>query len=167
VGNEPFAVILADDLIDGKRASCLTQMVKLYEKQASSILAVEEVDKAETDKYGIVSSEFLSKDVHKVKSIVEKPKPAEAPSNLAVVGRYLLSPNIFNYLEKTKRGAGNEIQLTDAIAQLLKNEPVLAYQFQGVRYDCGSKLGYLMATVDYALKHADVGKEFKKYLDSL
>jgi len=167
VGNEPFAVILADDLIDGKRASCLTQMVKLYEKQASSILAVEEVDKAETDKYGIVSPEFLSKDVHKVKSIVEKPKPAEAPSNLAVVGRYLLSPNIFNYLEKTKRGAGNEIQLTDAIAQLLKNEPVLAYQFQGVRYDCGSKLGYLMATVDYALKHADVGKEFKKYLDSL
>lgn len=167
VGNEPFAVILADDLIKGQRSSCLSQMLKLYEKQECSILAVEEVDKTETEKYGIISTELLQKGVFKVTNIVEKPKPDKAPSNLAVVGRYLLSPSIFSYLEKTKRGAGNEIQLTDGIAQLLKKETVLAYQFRGVRYDCGSKIGYLIATVDYALQHKNIGEPFKKHLMDL
>jgi len=167
VGNEPFAVVLADDLIDGEKFSCLAQMVNLYEKQKSSILAVEEIEPAETKKYGVVSPEYLYTGVSKVKAVVEKPAPDKAPSNLAIVGRYLLSPAIFTYLEKTQRGAGNEIQLTDAIGELLKNEPVLAYQFRGTRYDCGSKLGYLTATVDYALKHRGIGNSFKKHLNSL
>jgi len=167
VGDEPFAVILADDLIDGEEFSCLAQMVNLYEKQKSSILAVEEIEQAETGKYGIVSPELLYTGVSKVKAVVEKPAPDKAPSNLAIVGRYLLSAKIFDYLEKTQRGAGNEIQLTDAIEELLKNELVLAYQFRGVRYDCGSKLGYLIATIDYALQHRDLGDSFKKHLNSL
>jgi UTP--glucose-1-phosphate uridylyltransferase len=167
IGNEPFAVILADDLIKGQRSSCLSQMLKLYEKEECSILAVEEIDKIETEKYGIISPEPVQKGVYKVKSIVEKPKPDAAPSTLAVVGRYLLSPSIFTYLEKTKRGAGNEIQLTDGIAQLLKKETVLAYQFRGVRYDCGSKLGYLIATVEYALRHQSIGEPFKQHLMAL
>jgi len=167
VGDEPFAVILADDLIDGEESSCLAQMVSLYEKQKNSILAVEEIAPSETKKYGVVSPEPLYSGVSKVKAVVEKPAPDKAPSNLAIVGRYLLSPMIFTYLEKTRRGAGNEIQLTDAIGELLKNESVLAYQFRGTRYDCGSKLGYLTATIDYALRHRDIGKSFKKHLNSL
>ncbi len=164
VGDEPFAVILADDLIDGKEQPCLSQMVKIYEQQHSSVIAVEEVDQSESDKYGIIEPERLYEGVWKIKTIVEKPSPADAPSTLGVVGRYVLTPAIFNHLEKIDCGAGGEIQLTDAIAQLLVEEEVLACQFEGKRYDCGSKLGYLEATIDYALQHPNLREAFREYL---
>jgi UTP--glucose-1-phosphate uridylyltransferase len=165
VEDDPFAVILADDLIDaGERPGCLAQMISLYDQHACSILGVEEVPPEETGQYGIVATEPVSECVSRVIRIVEKPKPAAAPSRLAVVGRYILSPRIFYYLELTQKGAGGEIQLTDAIAALLREEPVLAYQFTGKRYDCGSKLGYLQATVEYALKHPDLQESFGAYL---
>lgn len=164
VGDEPFAVILADDLIDGKDSSCLAQMVALYESQRCSVIAVEEVPKAETDKYGIVTPNPLYERVAKINAIVEKPAPDKAPSNLAVVGRYLFTQRIFEFLERISKGAGGEIQLTDAIAELIKSEQVLAYEFYGKRYDCGSKLGYLAATVEYALQHPNLRQAFKEYL---
>jgi len=167
VGNEPFAVILADDLIDGGEQCCLGQMVDLYERQQSSIVAVERVAQEETGKYGIVAPQALYERVNTVTSIVEKPSPDKAPSNLAVVGRYLLNAEIFNLLENIPRGAGGEIQLTDGIAALLKKEQVLAYEFKGTRYDCGSKLGYLQATVEYALQHPNLRDAFKSYLHQL
>lgn len=167
VGDEPFAVILADDLIDGGASSCMQQMVAEYEKTHASILGVEEVEPSETDKYGIVKVQKASEGLSKVEQIVEKPRPELAPSNLAVVGRYILTPAIFGQLEKTERGAGNEIQLTDAIAALLAEEDVYAYPFTGKRYDCGSKLGYLQATVEYGLKHVELRDAFKKYLKEL
>lgn len=164
VGDEPFAVILADDLIDGQERSCLQQMVNIYDKQGASVLAVEEVDQAETDKYGIIEAEPIYDGLAQINSIVEKPAPDKAPSNLAVVGRYLLTPAIFDLLEKTQKGAGNEIQLTDAISDLLAEEKILAHRFTGTRYDCGSKLGYLMATIDYALQHPNLRDDFKAHL---
>jgi UTP--glucose-1-phosphate uridylyltransferase len=167
VGNDPFAVILADDLIDGGATPCMQQMVAEYEKTHSSILGVEEVAPDETDKYGIVKLENKTKGMSKVQQIVEKPSPDKAPSNMAVVGRYILTPAIFKHLKLTKRGAGNEIQLTDAIAALMSDEDVYAYPFTGKRYDCGSKLGYLQATVEYALKHEELRHEFRSYLKSL
>jgi len=167
VGDEPFAVILADDLIDGQERSCLEQMVNIYEKQGASVLAVEEVDQAETDKYGIIEAEPVYDGLAQINSIVEKPAPDKAPSNLAVVGRYLLTPAIFDLLEKTQKGAGNEIQLTDAISDLLAEEKILAHRFTGTRYDCGSKLGYLMATIDYALQHPNLRDDFKSHLRSI
>ena len=163
VGDEPFAVILADDLIDAT-VPAMKQMTELYAKQGSSILAVQNVAPAETASYGIVSSTPISTRISRLTGIVEKPKPAEAPSTLGVVGRYILSSRIFHYLETTRPGAGREIQLTDAIGRLLREEAVLAYEFTGVRYDCGSKIGYLKATVDFALKHPEVGEEFRKWL---
>ena len=165
VGNEPFAVILPDDMIDDNADGCLKQMVDVYDEHASSIIAIEEVNAAETDKYGIVSLSPLAKSLHRIDAIVEKPKPAVAPSNLAVVGRYILSGSIFGFLSNLGKGAGGEIQLTDGIAELLKVEPVLAYEFSGVRYDCGSKLGYLKATVNYALKHPELKQDFSGFLD--
>ena len=164
VGDEPFAVILADDLIDGEGAGCLTQMVATYNEYGSSVLGVEPVESHETDKYGIVATSEVSRKTGRIDQIVEKPKPDVAPSNLAVVGRYILTPRIFEMLERTERGAGNEIQLTDAIAMLLEAERVLAYEFAGKRFDCGSKLGYLAATVEYAMKHHELGDDFKNYL---
>jgi UTP--glucose-1-phosphate uridylyltransferase len=164
VGNEPFAVILADDLIDGFEQPCLSQMVKIYEEQHCSVIGIEEIPLAETDKYGIIEPEKLFEGVWKTKSIVEKPAPNKAPSTLAVVGRYLLTPAIFNHLEKTQKGAGGEIQLTDAIAMLLADEQVLGCQFKGTRYDCGNKLGYLVAMIDYALQHPNLREAFKKHL---
>jgi len=166
VGDEPFAVILADDLIDDDDKGCLSQMTNLYAERGCSVLGVETVDKDETEKYGIVSSTVVSDNVGKVDAIVEKPAPADAPSNLAVVGRYILSPRIFEILENTPGGANNEIQLTDAISTLLDFEHVMAYEFHGKRYDCGSKLGYLQATVEYGLKHEGLGDEFRKYLSA-
>ncbi|MFA7388681.1 MAG: UTP--glucose-1-phosphate uridylyltransferase GalU [Thiohalobacteraceae bacterium] len=166
VGDEPFAVILADDLIDGDGKNCLQQMLSVFAYHRSSVLGVEEVPKTETDKYGIVKAELFGERLSRVNAIVEKPDPKDAPSNLAVVGRYILTPRIFDLLETTPRGAGGEIQLTDAIARLLEEEQVVAYQFQGTRYDCGSKLGYLMATVEYALKHPELSEDFRAYLDS-
>lgn len=167
VGDEPFAVILADDLIDGEELPCLAQMVNIFEKQQCSVIAVEEVQWAETNNYGIIKPEPLYEGVSKINSIVEKPAPDRAPSRLAVVGRYLLTPKIFQYLEHLGQGAGGEIQLTDAIASLLNDEQVLGYQFQGKRYDCGSKIGYLMATVDYALQHPNLREAFKEHLTTI
>jgi len=167
IENEPFAVILADDLIDGGERSCLTQMVEQYERYSSSVLGVERVAEDETHKYGIVDSVPLEKNVHRIDGIIEKPSPEDAPSTLAVVGRYILTPDIFDLLKKTERGAGGEIQLTDAIAMQLKKKQVLAYEFNGNRYDCGSKLGYLQATVEHALKHDELKGTFKDYLAKL
>ncbi len=167
VGNDPFAVILADDLIDADSDPCLAQMSRLYTERGCSVLGVEEVPAADTDKYGIVDAEEEGERLGRLRSIVEKPDPREAPSRLAVVGRYILTPRIFELLESTPRGAGGEIQLTDAIARLLESEPVLAYRFRGRRYDCGSKLGYLQATVEYARKHPELGPGFEAYLEGV
>lgn len=164
VGDEPFAVILADDLIDGGDKSCMQQMVEQYSYHGRSILGVEEIPIEDSGKYGIIKSSPIEGRISMVESIVEKPSPKEAPSNLAVVGRYILTPHIFELLEKTQKGAGGEIQLTDAIADLLKEEQVLAYAFEGKRYDCGGKLGYLQATVEYALKHPELKDDFREYL---
>ncbi len=166
VGNDPFAVILADDLIYNDGESCLKQMVRKFEYNRCSVLGVEEVPPMDTDKYGVVQAELVSEGLSRVSEIVEKPKPEDAPSNLAVVGRYILTARIFDLLQTTARGAGGEIQLTDAIAELLKEEQVLAYEFEGIRYDCGSKLGYLMASVEYGLRHPELSEEFGEYLTS-
>ena len=162
VGNEPFAVILADDLIDAPKGA-LKQMVDVYNQSGNSVLGVETVDPSQTGSYGIVEVEQL-KNYQRITNIVEKPKPEEAPSNLAVVGRYILTPRIFDLLTNLPRGAGNEIQLTDGIARVLYPVFVLAHAFDGKRYDCGSKLGYLEATVAYGLKHPETGEQFKELL---
>jgi UTP--glucose-1-phosphate uridylyltransferase len=164
VGDEPFAVLLADDLIRSQGKGVVEQMADVYERFGCSVLSVQEVPREETNKYGIVKVEPGAEGELRVVSIVEKPAPADAPSNLAVVGRYLLTPKIFEKLEQTRVGAGGEIQLTDAIAALLKDEPVIAYPFQGKRYDCGSKLGYLQANVEFGLAHPEIGERFSAYL---
>lgn len=166
VQNEPFAVILADDLIDGT-TPIIKQMVDVFRQYQCSILGVENVPRDQTRQYGIVSSVALSDDLEQVNGIVEKPKPENAPSTLAVVGRYILTPRIFHHLEKVQAGAGGEIQLTDGIAALMREEKMLAYRFSGTRYDCGSKLGYLKAMVVLGLKHPEVSDEFAAYLQSL
>ncbi len=167
VGNEPFAVILPDDLIEDGERGCIKQMVELYAQTQSSILGVERVDPSETDKYGIVRTGESQGKYARVEHIVEKPKPDVAPSNLAVVGRYILNPAIFDKIKNTGRGAGGEIQLTDAIADLMKDEQVLAYEFEGKRYDCGAKLGFLVANVEYGLLHKELKNDFKAYLKEL
>lgn len=167
IGDEPFAVVLADDMIDGGDNGCLSQMIGVYEQWHCSVLGTERVDPSETQSYGIVNAHGIQESLSKLDGIVEKPKPQDAPSNLAVVGRYILTPAIFDKLDNVARGAGGEIQLTDGIAALLKDEPVLAYEFTGKRYDCGSKLGYLMATVEQGLKHEELRESFKAYLTSL
>lgn len=161
VGDEPFFVHLADDLIAGQ-PGCLAQMADEHAEHGGSVVAVETVPRESTSSYGIVAVE--DSDHSRITQIVEKPAPEDAPSNLAVVGRYLLAPEIFDKLEKTGRGAGGEIQLTDGIADLLAEQPVYAYSFSGVRYDCGSKLGYLQATVAYGLDHPDTGEHFLDHL---
>ena len=163
VGDEPFAVILADDLIDAK-PSVMTQMVERYSYYRRSVIGVQNVAREETDQYGIVRCGSVLNDVHQIDGIVEKPAPDDAPSTLGVVGRYILSPRIFDHLANARPGKGGEIQLTDAIASLLKQEQVLAYQFQGTRYDCGSKIGYLKATIAFAMSHPDVSEEFIAHL---
>jgi UTP--glucose-1-phosphate uridylyltransferase len=165
VGNEPFAVILADDLIDGSPAA-MKQMVDQYAFYQCSVLGVQQVAAEETASYGIVDATPLDERVSRVNAIVEKPKPEDAPSTLGVVGRYILTPRIFHHIEHLKPGAGGELQLTDAIASLLLEQQVLAYAFDGTRYDCGSKLGYLQASVEYALKHAEISEDFAAYLKS-
>lgn len=164
VGNEAFAITLADDLIDGLGKPVLAQMNDVFERTGRSVLAVEDVPKEETNKYGIVDADTIDDKTGRLKGIVEKPAPADAPSNLAVVGRYILTPRIFDLLESTDRGAGGEIQLTDAIAELLKEQDVISYRYSGKRYDCGSKLGYLEATVEYGLKHPVLKDDFAEYL---
>jgi UTP--glucose-1-phosphate uridylyltransferase len=166
VGAEPFFVHLADDLIRSDVA-CLQQMAEVYESKRASVLGVQLVPHQDTEKYGIVAVEADKSSTSRVRNIIEKPKPAVAPSNLAVVGRYVLAPSIFEHLRKLGQGAGGEIQLTDGIAALMGEEAVYAHRFTGKRYDCGSKLGYLQATVEYALAHSALGKEFRKYLQNL
>jgi UTP--glucose-1-phosphate uridylyltransferase len=161
VNDEPFAVLLADDLIDAK-IPVLKQMVDLY--NGNSILGLQQVAREETSQYGIVKSDPPQGRQSKISGIVEKPAPSAAPSTLGVVGRYILTPRIFHHLQTIKPGSGGEIQLTDGIASLLKEQDVIGYEFDGRRYDCGSKLGYLKATVDFGLKHAEVAGEFAKYL---
>lgn len=165
--DEPFAVLLADDLIDGHSNTCLQQMAAIYEETNSSVVAVQQIDENETHKYGVVGLATKRGNIGEVNQIVEKPAKEDAPSNLAVVGRYILTPAIFDYLERIPLGKGNEIQLTDAIAALLKEQTVHALQFSGTRYDCGSKMGYLQATLAYALKHPEIGDEFRDYLKKL
>ena len=166
VGTEPFAVLLADDLMDVDKGtpSVTHQMVKVFEREHASVLAVQEVDPSETKSYGIVSSTPWNNRSERVNAIVEKPDPKDAPTNLAVVGSYVLNSQIFDHIRKTGKGAGGEIQLTDGIASLLEDQPVLAYRFTGTRFDCGSKMGYLKATVELGLKHHEVAAEFAQYL---
>ena len=164
VGEEPFAVILADDLIDSQPDGCLKQMVEIYQRENSDVIGVQRVARENIGSYGVISGDQLSDHLWRMAGIVEKPSPAQAPSNIAVVGRYILDASIFKILEDTDTGAGGELQLTDAIANQIKQRPVYAYEFAGRRYDCGSKLGYLQATVEYGLKHTEIGAEFCKYL---
>jgi len=163
VGDEPFAVSLADDFIDGQ-PGVLAQLVEQYNEQQRSVIAVQNVDKSESKKYGMIDSNNFDSDLVKLSNIIEKPDPEFAPSNLGVVGRYVFSNTLMSFLEKTSFGAGNEIQLTDGIKLMLKQEEVFAYTFKGKRYDCGSKLGYLMANIDYGIKNNEFGKELKAYI---
>lgn len=166
VQDEPFAVILADDLTDGE-PPIIKQMAEIFRQHQCSILGVQNVPRDQTSQYGIVSSTPLEPDMEQVNGIVEKPEPHKAPSTLAVIGRYILTPRIFHHLEKVRAGAGGEIQLTDGIAALMQEEKMLAYRFKGTRYDCGSKLGYLKAMVTFGLKHPEVCDEFAAYLNGL
>jgi UTP--glucose-1-phosphate uridylyltransferase len=163
INDEPFAVILADDLIDGDPPA-MKQMVDVFAREGRSVLGVQEVAREQTSSYGIVKATRIDERLESVEAIVEKPRPEAAPSNLAVIGRYVLTPRILSILERITPGAGGEIQLTDAIASLLKEERVLAYRFRGTRYDCGTKLGYLQATVAFGRKHAEVGRAFDEWL---
>jgi UTP--glucose-1-phosphate uridylyltransferase len=166
VQDEPFAVLLADDLLDGE-TPVMKQMTQAFDYYNCSLLGVENVPREQTRSYGIVASRPLDETVEQVSAIVEKPKPEEAPSTLGVVGRYVLTPRIFHFLENIQAGSGGEIQLTDGISALLNEEQVLAYRYQGVRYDCGSKNGYLEATVKLGLRHPEVGKEFRAMLEGM
>ena len=163
VGNDPFAVILADDLIDSKPPA-MVRMARLFARHGRSLVGVDEVPRDQTNRYGIVTVDRMRADSARMRGIVEKPEPARAQSNLAVIGRYVLTPRIFELLGRLKPGAGGEIQLTDAIAALLKREPVMALRLPGRRFDCGTKLGYLQATVELAKRHPEVGKAFTRYL---
>ncbi len=169
IGNEPFAVLLADDFMDPGPTglAVLAQMTTVYEYEKCSVLAVQDVPREDTRQYGIVKSTPYRDTLESVSAIVEKPQPADAPSTLAVVGRYVLSPKIFDYLETIGAGAGGEIQLTDGIAALMASERVLAYRYSGQRYDCGSKLGYLKAMTAMGLQHPETGAEFRAYLDQM
>ena len=168
VGNAPFAVLLPDDLIDDGQRGVTRQLVDEYEQKGQSVIAVQNVPRQDTAKYGVVAARGTDrKRLFKLTDIVEKPEPEKAPSTLGVVGRYVLSPEIFRCLEQTPRGSGNEIQLTDAIRLLLAKEPVYACEFEGVRYDCGAKLGYMQAQVQYALKDTGIREALKEYLGSL
>lgn len=163
VGNEPFAVMLGDDVVDSK-IPCLKQLMDCYNEYKTSILGVQKVPKSEVDKYGIVKGLKIEDRVYKVKDLVEKPKIEEAPSNIAILGRYIITPEIFKILSNTKPGKGGEIQLTDALRTLIKEEAIYSYNFEGKRYDVGNKLGFLKATVDFALKRNELKSEFMEYL---
>jgi len=166
VGNEPFAVLLADDLIKSN-VSVLSQMVKQFHKLKSSVVAITEVDKSKTDQYGILDAKPLNKDIVEINAMVEKPTPEKAPSNLAIIGRYILTPEIFDFLGKNKKGAGGEIQLTDAMHSLLKIQPVYGYKFTGERFDCGDKAGFQMANLAYAMERPDMKDKLLKYIKKI
>jgi UTP--glucose-1-phosphate uridylyltransferase len=167
VGDEPFAVLLPDDLMTGPEggASVLTQMVNVFQDFPTSLLAVQEVPRDHVKRYGIVAGDAVGGRIIKVKQMVEKPSPEHAPSTMGVSGRYILTPGVFEHIRNNPRGAGGEIQLTDGIAKLMETEGVHAYQYEGKRYDCGSKQGFLEATVDFALKHQELGAEFRAFLE--
>jgi UTP--glucose-1-phosphate uridylyltransferase len=167
VGREPFAVILPDDLIRNEGDGCVKQMVQVFDRYQASIIGTQAVPIEDSDKYGMVAGARIEDNIARVEHIVEKPAPSKAPSDQAIVGRYVLTPTVFDLLRTTQKGAGNEIQLTDGIAALRDHEQVLAYSFEGRRYDCGSKIGYLQATVDFALQHDELADEFKNYLKQL
>lgn len=172
IGNEPFAVLLSDDIVDA-RVPCLKQMIEIYRRHKGSIIAIQKVDRKAVSSYGIIKGTPVADGrngrgrLYRIEDMVEKPAPEKAPSQLAIIGRYILTPGIFDELESTKRGAGSEIQLTDAIRRLLKKEPVYGYEFEGRRYDAGDKLGFLQATVELALKQPELAKPFRKYLKGL
>jgi UTP--glucose-1-phosphate uridylyltransferase len=166
VGDKPFAIVLADDLIDAKKP-VLSQMAGIFGRVGRSIIAVQKVADNETKRYGIVKIEEESRSPHRMSGIVEKPAAEVAPSRLGVVGRYILTPRIFYHLQNQTPGAGGEIQLTDAIAALIADEDVFAYEFEGVRYDCGAKLDYIKANMAFALKHPEISGEFREYLKSM
>ena len=166
VGNDPFAVMLGDDVVDS-RVPCLKQLINCYNEYKTTILGVQKVPKEDVHKYGVVKGLTIEDRVYKVKDLIEKPKLEEAPSNVAILGRYIISPNIFDILEYTKPGKGGEIQLTDALKTLAKEEAMYAYEFEGRRYDVGDKLGFLEATVEYALKRPELRGPFLEYLKTL
>ncbi len=171
VGDEPFAVLLSDDIIDS-RVPCLKQMMAVFEKYGGSVIAIQRVKRSAVSSYGVIRGRLVPDEqwdgrLFQIEDMVEKPKPSEAPSNLAVIGRYVLTPAVFRELSATRPGAGKEIQLTDALRRLLKKEKVFGYVFEGKRYDAGDKLGFLQATVEMALKRPDLGKAFRKYLKTL
>jgi UTP--glucose-1-phosphate uridylyltransferase len=163
VGEEPFAVLLGDDLIDAE-VPCIRQMMELYQKLDGAMVAIQKVPKSETHLYGIIKGKRMEDRLYRVEEMIEKPRQGEAPSNLAIIGRYILPPQIFDALEKTKPDQRGEIQLTDAIRELNRNLPVFGYEFIGDRYDAGDKLGYLQANIAFGLKHPELGKKLKRYL---
>lgn len=167
VGNEPFAVLLGDDLVYNEGKPCLKQLIDCYNEYGTSILGVQTVDEKDVDKYGIIKGIHIEGRVHKVRGLVEKPAIEEAPSNIAILGRYIITPQIFKILEETKPGRGGEIQLTDALSKLINEEAIYAYEFEGTRYDVGDKLGFLKATVEYALRREDLRDKFMEYLNNL
>jgi UTP--glucose-1-phosphate uridylyltransferase len=166
VGDEPFAVLLGDDIIDSD-VPVLKQMMAVYKRYPATILAIQKVPKSQTKHYGIIDAKKIGNGIYLVKDMVEKPSPNEAPSNLAIIGRYILTPGIFTALEHTKPGKGGEIQLTDGIRLLMEKEPIYAYEFDGIRHDAGDKLGFLKATVEFGLKNKEFGTEFRGYLQKL
>ena len=166
VGNEPFAVLLGDDIVDAEEP-CLKQLMNVFEEKGETVLGVQKVAREDVNKYGIVSGEEVSEHIHRVKTLVEKPDVEIAPSNIAILGRYIITPDIFPILEQTEPGAGLEIQLTDALKELAKKKAVYAYEFSGCRYDVGDKLGFLKATVEMALKRQDLHDDFMEYLMSV
>jgi len=166
VGDDPFAVLLGDDIIDSP-VPVLSQMIKVYQRYPSTILAIQKVPRNQTHQYGIIDGKRIEDGLYLVKDLVEKPAPAEAPSNLAIIGRYILTPGIFSALEQTKPGKGGEIQLTDGLKLLMEKEPIYAFEFKGIRHDAGDKLGFLKATVEFGLKNKEFGTEFKNYLQKL
>ncbi|OOM16535.1 UTP--glucose-1-phosphate uridylyltransferase GalU [Clostridium saccharobutylicum] len=167
VGNEPFAILLGDDIVYNEEKPCLKQLIDCYDEYKTTILGVQNVASENVSKYGIVDGIEIEDRVCKVKSLVEKPKTEDAPSNIAILGRYIVTPKIFEILEETKPGKGNEIQLTDALLELAKNEAMYAYNFEGRRYDVGDKLGFLEATVEYALRKPELKDEFMEYLKNI
>jgi len=166
IGDEPFAIFLPDDIIEAK-VPAMKQMIEVYNRYQHSVIAVEPVAKEDTKAYGIIKPKQVEDRVYQVLSLVEKPEPQDAPSDLGIVGRYILTPEIFGMLEKTAPGKGGEIQLTDGLRLLLEKQPIYAYQFEGIRYDTGSPLGFLKASVEFALRRPDIGHNFKEYLRHL
>ncbi|MBI5182846.1 MAG: UTP--glucose-1-phosphate uridylyltransferase GalU [Nitrospinae bacterium] len=166
IGNEPFAVLLGDDIIYSD-IPAIKQLIDVYEEYHSSIIAVEEVEKRDISNYGVIEPKEVANGVYRISNLVEKPLPDKAPSNLAIIGRYILTPEIFNILENTKAGRGGEIQLTDGLKGMLSHQVIYGYKFKGKRYDAGNKLGFLKATVEFALRRPDLGEEFREYLKGL